>query len=143
MKKIIIIGFLFLSLAGCVKKDDASEDVISLYSHEVALDVSDYKAILFIPLEGCGSCIQNSVEFFKENSDNTDILYVFCTHKPFAYQFLKEYNGYNVHVDRQCVAIKHHILSTAPSLFVREGDSFVSRGIPDKALMISELYKDI
>lgn len=129
MKKLaVILSFLMLIGTSCNKQPD-SEKALHTFATEVEADISDYGAILFIPLEGCGSCIQRSTEFYQNNGDNTNILFVFCTYKPYAYEFLKNNNRSNVIIDKKNVAIRNKILSTAPVAYIKESSYFKYLGV--------------
>ena len=112
----IILSFLLLIGTSCNKQPNL-EKALQNFATESEADISDYGAILFIPLEGCGSCIQRSTEFYHNNGDNTNILFIFCTYKPYAYDFLKSNNRSNVIIDKNNVAIRNKILSTAPTAY--------------------------
>lgn len=112
----------------CNKQPDL-EKSLRTFATEIDADISDYGAILFIPLEGCGSCIQRGSEFYQKNGDNINILFVFCTYKPYAYDFLKNNNRSNVIIDNKNVAIRNKILSTAPVAYVRESSHFKYIGV--------------
>lgn len=104
------------------------EKALNKFVEELQADVSDFDAILFIPLEGCGSCIEHGVGFFKEYKDIPSILFVFCTYKPYSYDYLKNVDSPNVIVDKSNMAIKHHILSTVPVVYKKENGVFKCLG---------------
>lgn len=124
--RVVISLLLVLMIMGCIEKRQElnREQALNVFVKELDIDISDYKSILFIPLEGCGSCIEHRVEFYKEYSDDIDILYVFCTYKPYNYDYLKNIDRSNVIVDSKNIAIKHQILSTAPVVYKKVDDRY-------------------
>ncbi len=124
MKIHILIALLWL-FCGCAKsRAHLNSELQSLneFVVEMDIDISDYRSILFIPLEGCGSCIKNAVDFYEKSYYDNNILYIFCTYKPHTYKFLKENEKSNVIIDRNDIAIKHRILSTAPVAYKRNNN---------------------
>lgn len=129
MKALVtILSSFLLMITSCNRQPDL-ERVLQSFASEAEADISDYGAILFIPLEGCGSCIQRGTEFYQNNGDNTNILFVFCTYKPYAYDFLKNNNRSNVIIDNKNVAIRDKILSTAPVAYIKESSHFKYLGV--------------
>lgn len=119
MKRFIVLFLLNIFIIGCKKETNSlNEDAIDKFVMDMDVDISDYNSILFIPLEGCGSCIEKGVEFYKNYCDDSGILYVICTHKPFAYDYLKNIDRPNVIVDQEGLAIKNKILTTAPVVYI-------------------------
>ena len=125
----LFASVLIMVFVGCAcNRQNSMEEALDNYVAETEADISDFRAILFLPLEGCGSCIQHGIEFYKENADNTEILFVFCTYKPYGYDFLKDNNRGNVIIDKKNIAIKNQILTTAPVLYKHNGERFVCLG---------------
>jgi len=123
--------FLATIICSCNKKNGEADEMVEaleMFTKETDIDISDYNSILFIPLEGCGSCIEKGVGFFREYCDDDRILYVMCTHKPFAYEYLKNNDKPNVIVDKRGIAIKNKILSTAPVVYKKDNDKFKCLG---------------
>ncbi len=140
MKRLaIILSFLLLIGISCNKQPDL-EKALQTFAIEAEADISDYEVILFIPLEGCGSCIEHSTEFYQNNCDNTNILFVFCTYKPYAYDFLKNNNRGNVVIDKNDVAIQNKILSTAPIVYKRNNNKYKHLGVITADFDFNQLF---
>lgn len=129
MRRIVLL-LLASVMFGCTNNGGQSdrEKALNKFVEEFQADVSDFDAILFIPLEGCGSCIEHGVGFYMENKDNPSILFVFCTYKPYSYDYLQDINSSNVIIDKANMAIRHRILSTGPVVYVKENGEFKCLG---------------
>jgi len=119
-----------LSCSRDVKK--IKTDNISAYTSELKLDIDDFDALLFIPLEGCGICIEGAIDFYKSNKQNTSILYIFCTCKPHNYPFLNDTESVNVFIDKKNAAINYEILTTAPVAYFKKDDAFIIKQMENK-----------
>ena len=142
MKALVtILSSFLLMITSCNRQPDL-ERVLQSFASEAEADISDYGAILFIPLEDCGSCIQRGTEFYQNNGDNTNILFVFCTYKPkpYAYDFLKNNNRGNVVIDKNDVAIQNKILSTAPIVYKRNNNKYKHLGVITADFDFNQLF---
>lgn len=146
MKNVILFFALAIFISSCsllVDDKDNKEKALNKFTNEAEIDIDDYKAIIFTPLEGCGSCIQKSIDFYQNNSQNTDFFFIFCTYKPYAYDFLKNNENYNIFIDKKNIAIKNYILSTAPVVYKKDiENNFKYLGVADSKFNFSVLYND-
>ena len=136
--------YLLIILAGIIcacsgKQSNAEVESLNQFVAELEIDISDYKSILFIPLEGCGSCIENGVDFYKNHCENDEVLFVFCTYQPHAYDYLRNNERANVVIDKRNIAIKHRVLSTAPVAYKRENSEFHFLGTATRRFDLSVL----
>ena len=69
-KSVLFNSFLLLLIAGCDKKSGKEEFLSTLIKYET----SGKQVLLFVPLDGCGTCIQNSSKFINEKLLNTEFL---------------------------------------------------------------------
>lgn len=124
MKKYLILFLIFLSscvLNGSTKINNKLQEL----GNQLEIDISDYKSILIIPLEGCGTCIQDAELFFRNYSSNTEILFIFCTYKPFNYSILNNIkNSSNIIIDSFGFAHNLKLVKTGPVGFVWNANNY-------------------
>ena len=84
---------LLVFLAGCKRYTEQESVLLKLFENEP----SGKRIMLFVPLDGCGTCIQNSATFINERlvgKENLNV-YVYSLYKKKYLQFSKEVNENN------------------------------------------------
>lgn len=138
MKNLVFICLLFI-ITSC-DKQYKMQSALEEFAVQSGVNLNGYNTILFIPLEGCSSCIQRSIEFYQDNYDNHNILFVFCTYKPYAYDFLRTNKLCNVVIDKKNIAIRNKILTTAPTIYIKETNKFKYLGIITNNFNFNKLH---
>jgi hypothetical protein len=59
----IFIPFFIVFLSGCVK--DPESEKLAIYLNTFNLKSDTYKVICFVPIDGCGTCINPSLNYAK------------------------------------------------------------------------------
>lgn len=141
MNTVLLCIVLFL-LSSCTFSPikPTKEEALAVFIREADIDISDYESILFIPMEGCDPCIRSGIDFYEKNADNTNILFIFSTYKPYAYSLLKNNDNFNVIVDKKSLAIKNQLLETAPVAYKKYGEEFKYLGVANSEFNFSTLF---
>lgn len=109
-----LIVFMMLLLSSCQNEADFLFD---------KWDLDHRKVVLIVPLDGCGSCIEATIDFFESNQEREE-LHLILTHatysKAFAsYARLSELE--NVSFDSTGYAYQNGFLSVSPKAIKNEG----------------------
>lgn len=133
MNKFVFAFFIILSLSSsCNLKSFDKGKILRTILTESKKEIRDYKAIVIIPLEGCGTCYDISVSFMTKNINNQEICFIISHYSP-VYGSIKsiiDMNNGNVIDNYNSDLIQSKLVGTTPVVyFVNEGELIEERAL--------------
>jgi len=83
--------------------------------------LTDYEQLVFVPNDGCGSCIREGKNYINENIDNPKILCIYVSR--FHGELAPHKDRPNFLLDRQMKAMDFGVVSTGAVIYQVDGDS--------------------
>lgn len=126
MKIRIFLLFVLFSCNTTIKNDS-----LDTFFNEYYLEsYRSYKAIIFIPFDGCSKCIKQGVEFVSDNLQNKDICFVLShySQKKITME-LDEYNlkKSNIIVDTALIAYKTGLIESEPVIYYINSEKVIKQ----------------
>ena len=121
MKHLVLVTLFFLS--ACNITDTNSDKIISLYnSISPSKLINGNKAILVIPMVGCGSCADMAIKFIKDNIDSSEKLFciISSSGEKRAKIKLKGFTHNKVLIDSKSKAILESLVLNFPTIYYFE-----------------------
>jgi len=128
-----IVSFCFILLfLACNSKENNQFNSISEISKKYQIP-ENTKYYLFIPLSGCGSCIDPAIKFVNENFNLKNIAIIAVTYsiKEFKMRFPAYQNNRNLICDTAQLSLQYNLLQTAPELYEIENNTIRNHYILD------------
>ncbi len=140
--KQLLILLLFILSLGCTNSDPT---MLDNYIKSFNLNIKNYKVICFVAVDGCGSCIDPSLNYAKAEHENFLLVLTSIHKKSIDYTIERIHiNHNNFIIDHKNLACKNGLSTQiAPCFyFLRNGkvDKKVDLStIPDKVSILKEV----
>ncbi|WP_100630332.1 hypothetical protein [Algoriphagus formosus] len=110
--------FLISLLIACT--NTKREESVLKFAQFYDLNLEEYKQLVFVPNDGCGSCIREGKAYITDHINNPKILHVYVSR---FHSDLSEFkNQPNFLLDRQMKALDFGIVSTGAVIYQVEQD---------------------
>lgn len=127
--KYFLLLILFFS---CDAANDNYYSMISgvIKENQATMDLTKYEAVIFIPVEGCGSCILQSVSFLKSNSSNGKYCFIINANSSKESNIVigeENMNLENVMLDSEYSSIRKGLVGLKPVVYFLDKDKVIDR----------------
>lgn len=102
------------------------------------------KAYLIIPLQGCGSCIDQSIQFMKKNSENDKISYIIVDQdiKNIKIKIGSDYlTKPNLIIDEKMIAMRSSLTYASPIIYYCQDNEVIGKRIVQASKVAKEFEK--
>jgi len=144
---IFIIAFIFIAFTSCQKNESMwNVFLFSNFSEEVGskFPSTEPEIIYFIPIRDCRVCVTESIEFSKEQLNNSAILFILVSqtgNKSITLHYNEaELNASNIIVDGTGIAYQQNIISSSITIYyLNKGNKNYSRVDVNPSIFKKEL----
>jgi hypothetical protein len=145
MKNVILLTIILTFAISCVKVEESKK--LYSYLESFGVDLKNYKVVCFVPVDGCGSCIDPSINYSKNASN--DFLLVLSSYHTKSIDFIietKKLNKSKIVCDSKNLAEINQLVSFPSPFFyfVKKGRIFKTFDLsktPDKVSVLKEVDK--
>ena len=115
------IPLIFLiSLSAAFSCTDREESIVK-FAEFYDVPLEDYSQFVFVPNDGCGSCIREGKAYITTHIDNPEILHIYVSRFHSDLSSFKDKT--NFFLDKQMKALDFGIVSTGAMIYEVEKDS--------------------
>lgn len=122
MKSVKMLFCLLIIVSGCVKEDYNSDEK-SLIDFLNGKDFLKTKScVIVIPIDGCGTCTQDIIDFSKVNYKNEQVIFVYSAWDRQGKALFKDISDFEeyVMIDKKSVLKSLGIVENMPVIFFIE-----------------------
>jgi len=127
-QRLVFVLFLMIFFLSCSNKLQSDEKII--IENFPTFKLSQYRYLYVIPHDGCGTCIQKSIQFMKDtNNKNVAFLLIDNSKKNINNLLNSTNNKKQVIVDSDLILETFGITISKPILYTIKGNHFVNKEV--------------